>query len=371
MGGLAIGSGEHASLGEPTPQPRGVSVGRRPLFRGYHLAFVILAGIILLEIGAAAIVGDRIFHQSPARLFQLNDYRRTLPGWFLLPLAWIGLVTIQLVRRRIERPTRTLLRLIRYRSDWLIRGLLILAAYPAMAKSFGVLKSAIPALNSYWLDPTLVKLDIWMLGTDAWRLSHDLLPSSFMVAIDRVYILWFTYVILATGIFVFSRDPKFQIRGALTFHICWFALGICLATYWASVGPWFYDQTYGGSHFADLSAVLAKTHEDKGLVAVYAMKFLERSAGVPKLGAGISAMPSLHVSMAFFGFLLAMHYPRLRWLKIVTALFTVAIVVGSVHLGWHYLSDGLVSILLTWIIWIATGRLVDWCYRPPAGALNR
>ncbi len=95
------------------------------------------------------------------------------------------------------------------------------------------------------------------------------------------------------------------------------------------------------------------------------MGFLVKNMGTTKLGVGISAMPSMHVSMAYFGFLLAMHYGGKRWLKILTAAFTVATLLGSIHIGWHYLSDGIVGIILITIIWIAVGRFVDWSYREP------
>ncbi len=340
-------------------------VRQRRFFRGYHIAYAALAAVLVCEVIAAAIVGHIVFDMSPLKLFVLGNYLKTLPGWFILPLIWIGLVTYQLVRRKVDRPTRTLLRLTRFRSDWLLRGVIILAGYPAMAKCFGVLKSAIPAIKSYYLDPFLVRLDVLMLGDDAWRVSHDLMPSWFLIAIDRVYILWFTYVILCTGVFSFTRDPRFQIRGALTFHLAWFIMGVCLATGLASVGPVFYDMIYGGDHFAPLLAEIRAVHEDHGLVAAYAMGFLVKNMGTTKLGVGISAMPSMHVSMAYFGFLLAMHYDGKRWLKILTAAFTVATLVGSIHIGWHYLSDGLVGIILITIIWFGVGRFVDWSYREP------
>jgi hypothetical protein len=59
-----------------------------------------------------------------------------------------------------------------------------------------------------------------------------------------------------------------------------------------------------------------------------------------RIGAGISAMPSLHVTLAFLCFLVAREYARHFLPKLIAALFAAVIFLGSVHLGWHYVSDG-------------------------------
>lgn len=371
MGGSATRGSVEFSLDQPTPRGRKVRGKRRPLFRGYHLAFATLASVLCAGLLASALIGWYAFRMSPLELLKLGDLSKMLPGWFLLPLLWIGLVTIELVRRRSDRPTRALTRLTRFRADWLLRGAILLAGYFPMARSYGALKSAIPKVNPYYLDPFLAKLDIALLGDDGWRVAWKIAPSWVILPIDRIYLLWFTYVILVTGIIVFSRDVRFQIRGALTFALCWFLLGCLGATALSSVGPWYYDATYGGHHFADLTTSLAIAHREHRLFADFAMKFLANSQGTLRLGAGISAMPSLHVSISFLGILLATQYSGRMWLKAFTVCFTTVIFFGSVYLGWHYLTDGLVSIVLTWLIWIGTGRFVDRTYRKPVGALTR
>ena len=56
------------------------------------------------------------------------------------------------------------------------------------------------------------------------------------------------------------------------------------------------------------------------------------------VGSGISAMPSLHVAIAMSVVLLARKIDRR--LAIASTIFTVLIMIGSVHLGWHYAIDG-------------------------------
>jgi len=79
---------------------------------------------------------------------------------------------------------------------------------------------------------------------------------------------------------------------------------------------------------------------------------LESSNG---LGAGISAMPSMHVSMALLVALSAAKISRAG--AFCGYAFFAAILVGSVHLGPHYAVDGYVSVAVTLVAWTVAGRL--------------
>ena len=137
-------------------------------------------------------------------------------------------------------------------------------------------------------------------------------------------------------------------------------IGIVFATTFASVGPCFYQHFYHDPHFAPLMADLNEVHRDHMLFAVSSMQFLLDSYGRDTFGAGIAAMPSLHVAVAAMCFLACYDYARSAWLKWAAGLFALTIFVGSVHLGWHYVSDGIVGMALVTLVWWATGRFVDW-----------
>ena len=38
--------------------------------------------------------------------------------------------------------------------------------------------------------------------------------------------------------------------------------------------------------------------------------------------------------------------------------YTVIMMIGSVHLGWHYALDGYVAIVGVWVIWWSVGRVL-------------
>jgi hypothetical protein len=61
------------------------------------------------------------------------------------------------------------------------------------------------------------------------------------------------------------------------------------------------------------------------------------------VGNGISAAPSLHVAIAAWTALALRK--KLMWL------YVAAIWVASVHLGWHYVFDGLAGIAGALVIW--------------------
>ena len=70
---------------------------------------------------------------------------------------------------------------------------------------------------------------------------------------------------------------------------------------------------------------------------------------------GISAMPSMHVSLAFL--LVLFGWQKGLYTGIAYTLFFLAIFLGSIHLLWHYVIDGYVSIIATWCIWTGIGKI--------------
>jgi hypothetical protein len=66
-------------------------------------------------------------------------------------------------------------------------------------------------------------------------------------------------------------------------------------------------------------------------------------------------MPSLHVAMAcWLALTIRRGLPRMQWLGWT---YLALIWLGSVHLGWHYVSDGAVGIAGMLAIWRLAGAV--------------
>lgn len=326
----------------------------------YRYGYYAIMALVAVEATIASLVGWNLRGLNPAEVFQVGNIRLGLAGWFLIPLLWLAAASVQLALRRIDRPTKAILRLIRWNRSWLIRGAILTAILIPLARAFGTLKTSIPLIVPFYADSYFITFDRMLLGDDAWRITHRFIGDVGTVVIDRIYILWFTCVVLLAGWFNFSRDPHFQLRGALSFNLCWFILGGIAAIGLSSVGPCFYERFFGNPHFVTLTDDLKRIHGERGLFAIGAMNFLLKNYGASRFGVGISAMPSLHVSIAFLAFLATLCLKRRLWIKLIAGCFAAIILIGSVHLGWHYAVDGIASIAGTWMIWFATGRFVDW-----------
>jgi hypothetical protein len=120
--------------------------------------------------------------------------------------------------------------------------------------------------------------------------------------------------------------------------------------------------------FDELMRRLADLQAASGgkFTAFNSQAMLLEARGSPHLsiGGGISAMPSVHNGLAVLFAIAAFNINRIvGWLF---AAYALLIWIGSIHLGWHYALDGIVSVVLTVLIWGAMGKVADWLDRPVA-----
>ena len=117
----------------------------------------------------------------------------------------------------------------------------------------------------------------------------------------------------------------------------------------------------GQSPYADLMNYLNASgyNQSTPLLALQNQKLLLNSylSGVHlEFGGGISAMPSLHVAIAYLFVLVGMKIHNL--LGVVFSCYALLIFLGSVHLGWHYALDGYVAIVAVLLIWKMSDKIL-------------
>lgn len=340
-------------------------ISKRTAFGKLRFAYGALFGLALIEIALALVLGQA----DPAHL---ASSKGLLPMALLIgcgfPLIWIARIALAATWRQVDRPTAAICRMIRRERAWLLRGAILATTIVVFARSYSSFKVAISRLNPFWADPWLIELDYMTFGADPWVYTHMIFGPFGTVVLDRIYVLWFFVVFATLGWFCFTRDLKLQIRGLLSYLLCFSMLGGLAAVSMSSVGPCLYGQFYGNDRFAPLMAKLNDVGADHTLFATRSLQFLidAHATGVDRFGSGISAMPSLHVTIAFLSFLAICGYLNSARLKLLAGTYTTAIFVGSVHLGWHYAWDGIFGIAAVILFWWGSGKFVDWIERREA-----
>jgi hypothetical protein len=236
------------------------------------------------------------------------------------------------------------------------RQLPVLIALCAYMPVFSAMKSSISLFADYDWDATFTQWDALIHFGDAWRLIHPFAGYPVITFIlNLFYNLWIV-VIYAATLFLALRTSKPMLRQRFLFSyfLCWSLLGVAGAIGFASVGPAFVGPLLGQSHFDPQMQYLAEANGYFRImsVEVQAKLVTEFREGYRGLGAGITAMPSMHVSMVFLFFLAFRHVSKAAaW---ISGAFFAAILVGSFHLAYHYAIDGYVSIIATSLIWVVS-----------------
>ncbi|OYX43536.1 MAG: hypothetical protein B7Z02_08305 [Rhodobacterales bacterium 32-67-9] len=225
--------------------------------------------------------------------------------------------------------------------------------------AFSFLKSAIPMIVPFYADRALADADRWLHGgADPWELAHRWTEGLPVDALMPVYLSVWTIpaVALALVIAVSDRDAERTARFVLLYLSCWIVLGNLFALAGSSVGPVFYDALIGGDRFAGLHRALAESGLSNGAVggiqSYLWTSYTDRSMA---LASGISAFPSVHVSIAT---LTAIYMAeRSRWLLLPGLIFVATIQFLSVYTGYHYALDGYFSMLFVVGFWAVLRRI--------------
>ncbi len=242
----------------------------------------------------------------------------------------------------------------------------VLLLFPLFISTFGVFKGLITAIQPFAWDARFAEWDrVLHGGYQPWEWLQPLLGHSYATdVIDTAYLLWF--YVCASVLFwqiVSLRRPRLRMQFLVAQALLWIVLGNLAATAFASAGPCYYGRVTGlPDPFAPLLDYLRGTSEMATTKAVAIQQklwqsYAEHGAGVRY---GISAMPSMHVAVAFLNTLLG--FGVSRRLGLALGVFTIVTLIGSVHLGWHYAIDGYAGMLGAYVIW----RAVGWFLARPA-----
>jgi hypothetical protein len=237
---------------------------------------------------------------------------------------------------------------------------------PVLMGAFGTFKQIMPLVAPFAWDDALARTERWMFfGYRPWELTHALFGAPLPTyVISLIYGAWLPLLFISVLCLSLFGQRYLRARFFVTFCGAWLLLGVAAAYLLSSAGPC-YAALIHSSEAADFAPLMARLQaiNDQGysLSSVRWQAILWDGYAHHRYGfaMGISAMPSMHSSIAFL-YVLCARGARLP-LRAAAYLFAAVIMVGSVHLGWHYLVDGLFAWGATALIWWASGPFLRWC----------
>lgn len=258
-------------------------------------------------------------------------------------LIFVVVKFVAYVREREPRPLPRLLSDIPKCSAFVIGTFLVALEMGALTWT----KIMLPIAAPFWADPMLATFGEIIFGAAPWRVAYALFGWAAPM-MDAAYVTWVPIKFATLAILLTLPESRMKTRALVSYFLIMActALGQYLLS---SGGPVFYARLGFGNRFADLPI-----EPWVRVTTSYLWSDYSRAGG--DIGAGISAMPSLHVAIALWIALVVRAYvPRLAALGYI---YFALILIGSVLLGWHYVADGLAAIGITMFAWSLAGRPV-------------
>lgn len=225
--------------------------------------------------------------------------------------------------------------------------------------TFAALKEVIPQINPFSWDHTFMMWDRFVFGRDPWLLLQPIFGYAPITAgINFIYDFWF--LIMFGCLFWQAYSPHsntLRMQFLIAFSFAWFLGGNVLATIFSSAGPCFYGYLYPDANpYAQQMAYLHDVAKHWPVWSVEVQNALWKSYVTGDgVISGISAMPSMHVAITTIIAFLAWRTSKVfGWILIV---FAGIVLIGSVHLAWHYALDSLAAVILGALFWWLAGGI--------------
>ena len=313
------------------------------------LASGIVAVVVTLTSGLRGAPFDFEWYLGNVRFFAMIAF-----------VVLLGELTIRLIRARPDSPVRFVLS--KETRAWLavrLACMLPILAIALFMPAFSTMKSSIGLFTQFDWDATFIAWDRALHGTDPWRLLQPAMGyPAVTFAASALYHLWFLLIYIGPFAFgLYVRDRATRLRFFLAYLGSWTIVGMVFATALASVGPVFAQPILGIPDFEPQMDYLrqADTIYPIAVLDVQDQLLEWYRAGDYGLGRGITAMPSMHVALAWLYVLAA--WPLGRRIGCAFAAFFAATLLSSVHLAYHYAIDGYAAVVLVTAIWWISGKL--------------
>ena len=324
----------------------------------HHAWFLAYVGLYVVIVGALVSYSGRDF--NPLDRYYL--VAAALPPVAAAGFVVFGHVMFHLGHVRPFRPRALLSDILdddKLKAKRLIYALVPILLILVFKSSFTSFKTAIPQLNPFAYDVLFMEIDRALhFGRHPWEWLQPALGHPAVTGvISFLYKLWFACIYFVFFWQAFSmRDPALRMRYLLSYVLCWSLLGSLAALGFSSAGPCYFGLvTHVADPYAPLLQYLREADQSFRNWSLAGQDYLwaNYQRGGVDPASGISAMPSIHVAIAVLQALLGWQVSRrLGWL--LTA-YCGVVLIGSVHLGWHYAIDGYLSILAVVVIWKAVG----------------
>jgi hypothetical protein len=302
--------------------------------RPYFIELFVLANLAVVALYA---------HQSLPLIRPLKIVGGLALSLALQALAGIGIrCVVALVRKDREyfRTIRT--------AEWLADTVRLIVAAALGMFTYGWIKLTVPIYHPTLFDQTLWDLDQLLgFGVAPTVFLLDLFGiPTFLRTIDWLYAnVFFASTIIASAYFFSDPRRKIRVGFANGYAVLWIT-GAWLYLAVPSLGPAYAFKDTWMVHGESLritqyfQALLMRNYQN-------VLRTASGQSAPVSIVLGIGAFPSLHVAFQTYVFL----WMRRLWTsgEVLFGIFAVAIFLGSMITGWHYLVDGIAGLVMAYV----------------------